>query len=60
LRLVTATYGKSIGEVAHDENLSVLVKNIMQEIASIAKALKIGLPSDIVETSFGKSQPVSI
>ena len=53
--LVTATYGKSIGEVAHDENLSVLVKNIMQEIASIAKALKIGLPSDIVETSFTKA-----
>ena len=53
--LVTATYGKSIGEVAHDENLSVLVKNIMQEIASIAKALKIGLPSDIVETSFAKA-----
>ena len=53
--LVTATYGKSIGEVAHDENLSVLVKNIMQEIASIAKALKIGLPSDIAETSFAKA-----
>jgi 2-dehydropantoate 2-reductase len=53
--LVTATYGKSIGEVAHDEKLSVLVKNIMQEIASIAKALKINLPSDIIETSFSKA-----
>jgi 2-dehydropantoate 2-reductase len=53
--LVTATYGKSIGEVAHDENLSVLVKNIMQEIASIAEALKIELPSDIIEVSFAKA-----
>ena len=53
--LVTATYGKSLGEVAHDEKLSDLVKRIMQEIASIAKALKIELPSDIVETSFAKA-----
>ena len=53
--LVTATYGKSIGEVAHDEKLSLLVKNIMQEIASIAKALKIELPSDIVEIAFSKA-----
>jgi 2-dehydropantoate 2-reductase len=53
--LVTAAYDKSIGEVAHDENLSVLVKNIMQEIASIAKALNIGLSPDIVEISFAKA-----
>ncbi len=53
--LVTAAYGKSIGEVAHDEKLSRLVKNIMQEIASIAKALSIGLPPDIVEISFAKA-----
>ncbi len=53
--LVTATYKKTIGEVANDENLSTLVKNIMQEITLIAKALKIELPSDIVETSFSKA-----
>lgn len=53
--LVTATYGKSIGEVAHDEKLSDLVKNIMQEIASIAKALKINLPSDIIDVSLAKA-----
>lgn len=53
--LVTATYNKTIGEVAEDKKLGILVKNIMQEIASIAKALKIELPSDIVETSFSKA-----
>jgi 2-dehydropantoate 2-reductase len=53
--LVTATYDKTIGEVAKDENLGSLVKNIMQEIELIAKALKIGLPSDIVGTSFSKA-----
>jgi 2-dehydropantoate 2-reductase len=53
--LVTATYNKTIGEAASDENLGILVKNIMQEIALIAKALKIELPSDIIETSFIKA-----
>lgn len=53
--LVTATYEKTIGEVANDENLGILVKNIMQEIALIAKALKIQLPSDIIEASFSKA-----
>ncbi|MEI6154188.1 MAG: 2-dehydropantoate 2-reductase [Deltaproteobacteria bacterium] len=53
--LVTATYKKTIGEVANNEKLGALVKNIMQEIASIAKALKIELPFDIVETSFLKA-----
>ena len=53
--LVTATYNKTIGEVAKDNNLGILVKNIMREIELIAKALKIQLPSDIVETSFSKA-----
>ncbi|MCX5806402.1 MAG: 2-dehydropantoate 2-reductase [Proteobacteria bacterium] len=53
--LVTATYNKTIGETAKDENLGILVKNIMQEIALIAKAIKIELPSDIIETSFLKA-----
>lgn len=53
--LVTATYNKTIGEVASDENLGVLVKDIMQEIVSIAKALKINLPSDIIEKTFSKA-----
>lgn len=53
--LVTATYDKTIGEVAEDETLGSLVKQIMQEIGSVATALKIDLPSDIVETSFLKA-----
>lgn len=53
--LVTATYDKTIGEVANDEKLGIMVKNIMQEIALVANALKIALPSDIVETSFAKA-----
>jgi 2-dehydropantoate 2-reductase len=53
--LVTATYNKTIGEVASDGNLGILVKNIMKEIELVAKALKIELPSDIIETSFSKA-----
>jgi 2-dehydropantoate 2-reductase len=53
--LVTATYNKTIGEVANDAKLGILVKNIMQEIKLVANALKIDLPSDIVETSFSKA-----
>lgn len=53
--LVTATYNKTIGEVAHDERLGIIVKSIMQEIALVADALKIELPPDIIETSFSKA-----
>jgi len=53
--LVTATYNKTIGEVAKDEMLGIIVKNIMQEIALVANALKIALPPDIIETSFSKA-----
>jgi 2-dehydropantoate 2-reductase len=54
LALVTAAYNKTFGEIVNDGDLGILVKNIMQEIASIAKTLQIKLPSDIVETSFSK------
>ena len=53
--LVTATYIKTIGEAADNRKLGILVKDIMQEIALIAKSLKIELPSDIVKTSFAKA-----
>ena len=46
---------KTIGEVANDEKLGTIVKNIMQEVALVANALKIALPPDIVETSFSKA-----
>jgi 2-dehydropantoate 2-reductase len=54
--LVTATYGKTIGEVANDGKLGIIVKNIMEEISLVANALKIALPQDIVETSFAKAK----
>jgi len=57
--LVTATYNKTIGEVANDENLAILIKDIMREIESIANILKIKLPSNIVETSFSKANQFS-
>lgn len=53
--LVTATYDKTIGEVAHDQQLAVLVQAIMKEIESVARALAIELPVDIVATSFSKA-----
>ena len=54
--LVTATYNKSIGGVAADDDLGVLVKAIMQELALIAEALNIELPPGIAETSFAKAE----
>jgi 2-dehydropantoate 2-reductase len=56
--LVTAAYRKPIGEVASDSKLGALVKEIMTEILLIAKALKIQLPSDIVEKSFSKAYQI--
>lgn len=53
--LVTATWRKTIGEAANDVELGIVVRNIMQEMASIAKALAIPLPPDVVETSFAKA-----
>jgi 2-dehydropantoate 2-reductase len=53
--LVTANYNKTIGEVVNDEKLGIIVKNIMQEIALVANALKIALSPNIVETSFAKA-----
>lgn len=53
--LVTATYNKTLGEIAGDEKLGTLAKDIMREVESIAKALKINLPDDIVEKTFSKA-----
>lgn len=53
--LVTAAYGRTIGEVTADPELSRLVRDIMKEVAAVADALGIGLPQDIVERSFLKA-----
>ncbi len=52
---MTATYNKTIGEIVCDEKTGALVKDIMREVESIAKALKINLPDDIVEKTFSKA-----
>ena len=54
--LVTATYGKTMGEVLADTELAKLTKAIMVEIESIAKSLQIPLKSNIVEESFLKAK----
>ena len=53
--LVTATYNKTLGEIVGNEKLGTLAKDIMREVESIAKALKINLPDDIVEKTFSKA-----
>jgi len=53
--LVTAAYGRTIGEAAQDQHLGSLVRSIMQEIKAIADTLAINLPPDIVETSVLKA-----
>lgn len=54
--LVTAAYGKTLGEILSDPELSELTKSIMIEIEQIAKKLNIPLDTDIVETSFLKAK----
>jgi 2-dehydropantoate 2-reductase len=54
--LVTATYGKTLGEVLEDPELAGLTKLIMCEIEEIAKGLEISLNSSIVEESFLKAK----
>lgn len=52
--LVTANYGKTIGEVLQSEELSKYVKNIMKEIVEIAYKKQILLLSSIISDSFAK------
>ncbi|TGC09801.1 ketopantoate reductase family protein [Methanolobus halotolerans] len=54
--LVTAAYGKTLGEVLDSPELSELTKSIMNEVEEIAKKLDINLDNDIVETSLSKAK----
>lgn len=54
--LVTASYGKTIGEILEDHELSKITNAIMAEIFQLSTKLKIGLPSNIVESSFSKAK----
>lgn len=50
--LVTAAYGKTIGEILADVSLSAVAKSIMDEIYEIARHRKIILPENIRDESF--------
>jgi 2-dehydropantoate 2-reductase len=52
--LITAAYGKTIGEVMNTEELSRQVKDIMKEILQITDKKQIKLPSTIIEDSYNK------
>ncbi len=54
--LVSAAYGKTLGEILEDGILSANVQTIMMEAVSIAKASGVSLPSDIVVTSLSKAR----
>jgi len=54
--LVTATYGKTLGEILENSELSQMTKSIMYEIEKIANRLNIPLDPDIVESAFLKGK----
>jgi 2-dehydropantoate 2-reductase len=53
--LVTASSGKTLGEVMEDEELRNKVHGIIQEIVSIAGKKAVKLPEDIIEKSLKKA-----
>jgi len=54
--LVTGMSGKSIGGVIADSELATLAQGIQKEIAAIAIALKINIPSDAANAAFEKGK----
>jgi len=53
--MITAAYGKTIGQVMESSELSKMTRAIMSEIVQIANRLKINLSPDIVDVSFFKA-----
>ncbi len=53
--LITAYSGKTLGEVISDESLKGLVKQVMEEIVSIAEKKGVMLPANIIPISLGKA-----
>ncbi|HVN97044.1 MAG TPA: 2-dehydropantoate 2-reductase [Syntrophorhabdaceae bacterium] len=53
--LVTAAYGKTLGEIASDAELMILASGIMKEVFLIAKKKQIALPPDVVNASIAKA-----
>ncbi len=54
--LVTAAYGKSLGEVYEDEGLRTLTRSAMEEIYRISQAKNLILSPDIVDHSLEKAR----
>ena len=54
--LVSARFGKTIGEIYEDPGLRGLVTGVMEEIRRIAERKKISLPPDIIDLSLRKAQ----
>ncbi|MBN2111445.1 MAG: 2-dehydropantoate 2-reductase [Methanosarcinaceae archaeon] len=54
--LVTAAYGKTLGEVLDSPELSGLTGSVMAEIKAMARKLDIPLDNDIVDISFSKAK----
>jgi 2-dehydropantoate 2-reductase len=54
--LVSAAYGKTLGEILENDGLRNEVQTIMLEVISLAKRLGVSLPDDIVEASMSKAR----
>jgi len=54
--LVSARFGKTIGEIYEDPSLRGLVTRVMEEIRRIAEKKRISLPPDIIDLSLRKAQ----
>jgi len=50
--LVCARYNKTIGEILKSDELSGLIKDIMQEIVKIAEKRGVELPDDIIKNTY--------
>jgi 2-dehydropantoate 2-reductase len=54
--LVTATRGKTVGEVLLDESAMIDVTGIMDEVVGIAALEGVGLPEDAVDVALAKAR----
>ena len=54
--LVTSAHGKTLGEVLSDAALADEVRTVLEEVISVASALRIPLPGNILAESFEKAR----
>lgn len=53
---MTASHGKSVGEVYADLELRTITEKVMHEIRAISERQHVSLPEDIVEISLNKAK----